>query len=469
MNSILTNLCLLAAILLAGTTIVAQPEKILTYTSSADLKQKLNPGFLLTSPANINHQHTLVLNRSEKKQAIVGFGGTFSEATSYNFKRIRAVKRKEVIEAFFDPVRGAGWTVLRTTINSCDASSEYYSYCETPDDTLLNTFSIQKDIDNYMIPALQQILKVQPSLRIFASPWTPPTWMKDSQMFNKGSLLKQYYPAWALYFSKYISAYQRQGIPIWSITPQNEPEAWEQRWDACGWTPASMHTFIKNHLGPQLKKDHPGVKMIAYDHNKNHLLTWCDTLLGDSATAQYIDAIAHHWYENGEAKMYEPLQQVQQKYPGVPLIASEQGVFGLYLLEAHPSELYAMDIIGNMNNGTSAWVVWGMAFDHLGGPNHASNFNHSPIMINVGQNKLHYNPSYYYIAHFSRFVRPGAWRIGFTNTNPNLHTSAFQNTDGKITVVVLNITDHEESITLHDKETYIGITVAPHSIKTLVY
>jgi glucosylceramidase len=361
--------------------------------STADGQRKLERQ---STPKRVKTAKQLVeLNPNIKYQQIIGFGGTYSEATAFNLKKLSEAKRNEVTQAFFNPQTGAGWNLMRTTINSCDASSEYYSYDEISGDTSLRHFSIQKDIDNYMIGGLQAALAINPKIKIFASPWTPPIWMKDTKVFNQGSLLPQFYDVWANYFSKYLRAYKQAGIPVWAVTPQNEPEAYQQRWDACGWQPAQMRNFIAQHLGPRLEAEHPDVKIIAWDHNKNHMLQWCDTLLQNLASAKHIDAVAHHWYDGGEGKFYEPVETFAKRYPQLPMIAAEQGVFGLYLNESQPAELYARDLIANLNAGTAGWVVWGMAFDHAGGPNHAANFNHSPIMIDVKQQILHYNPSYY--------------------------------------------------------------------------
>lgn len=409
-----------------------------------------------------------VINTQKRYQQIIGFGGTYSEATAYNLKRLSESKRNEVLRAFFDPKTGAGWNLMRTTINSCDASSEYYSYDESDGDTELKNFSIQKDIDNYMLPGLKAASQINSNIKIFASPWTPPIWMKDSRAFNHGSLLPKYYSTWAKYFSYYLSAYKKEGVDVWAVTPQNEPEAYRQAWDACGWKPGEMKTFIADYLGPQLQRDHPNVKLLAWDHNKNHMLAWCDTLLSDPRSACFIKGIAHHWYEEGEGKFYTPLLDVAKKYPGLPLIAAEQGVFGLYLKDGAPAELYARDIMGNLQHGSAGWVVWGMAFDHTGGPNHARNFNHSPIMIDVAQQVIHYNPSYYYIAQFSRYIKPGATRVALENIPDGLQAATCQNPDGELVTVALNENTTNKEISLQWKNKIWRVEVPARSIATLL-
>jgi glucosylceramidase len=456
-------------ILTASTAFAQKVARI--YSSTADLSQRMVHQKPLLFKETKASEQLLEIDTTRQFQSWIGFGGTYSEATAYNLKRLSVAKRKEVLDAFFNTNK-SNWNLLRITINSCDASSEYYSYAETPDDTLLTRFSIQKDIDNYMIPGLREALKRQAQLKLFASPWTPPVWMKDSKVFNKGKLTPQYYSTWALYFAKYLSAYQQNGIKIWGITPQNEPEAYEQRWDACGWQPEEMRDFMSNHLIPTLHKTGwKNTKILLWDHNKNNMMKWCDVLLSDKKIRDNAFAIAHHWYDGGEAKMFEPLSDAQKKYPQYPLMAVEQGVFGLYLEQPEPAELYARDIMGNLQNGSAAWVVWGMAFDHKGGPNHAQNFNHSPIMVDWQNDKIFYNASYYYISHFSRFIKPLARRVHIDNPNASVQSVAFKNKNGEIVVVLLNTSDKDESIHLKLKNhrQSLKIDVLKHAIVSVIF
>lgn len=461
---------LLVFLLLLLTGFASFPQKIRIIETTGDLHVKLTGKKETIVSSKKNKGIGLIeIHPQEQYQTIIGFGGTYSEATAYNLKKLSLQMRKELLEAFLSEKNGAGWNIIRTTINSCDASSEYYSYDETPGDTLLKDFSIRKDIENYMIPGLQQAQQIaNGQLKIFASPWTPPVWMKDSTVFYTGSLRREYYAAWANYFSKYITAYKNNGVDIWAITPQNEPEAYRQAWDACGWKPEQMNDFIKLYLGPKLQKIHPQVKILAWDHNKNHLLQWCNVLFNDTVTKKYLSGIVHHWYDEGEAKQFDVLQKAKQLYPSIPLIAGEQGVFGLYLMQPAPAFLYARDIIGNMNNYSNAWVVWGMAFDHRGGPNHAKNFNHSPVMIDVEKEKLYYNPSYYFIAHFSKYVKRGAKRIGFTNNTDKILVTAFENPGKQLVVVLLNEETVPQSIQLKYNNRYFDIDIKPQSINTIL-
>jgi glucosylceramidase len=190
------------------------------------------------------------------------------------------------------------------------------------------------------------------------------------------------------------------------------------------------------------------VKIIAYDHNRNHMLEWAKVLLADETVAPAIFGFAHHWYEGGEGKNYATLDEFHRLYANKPLLATEQGFFAPLLNSPLPAELYALDLIGNMNHHTAAWIVWGLTFDVNGGPNHARNFNHSPIMLDVERNQIHYNPSYYYLAQVSKFVRPGAVRVGVVNNESRLRTTAFATPYGEIVTLILNNTDQDRPIEL---------------------
>lgn len=468
-TSVSCILCLAA--FTAGPRILSGQTKPVALLSTANLDKKLETHPVLAGSSASPADAVIRIDEQQGRQAITGFGGTFTESTAYNLRRLSAAKRKEILNAFFHPDSGAGWTLLRTTINSCDAASMYYSYDETPGDTLLKQFSIQKDVDNFMIPTLQQAQDIPgASFKIFASPWTPPVWMKNTRKHNIGYLLPQYYKTWALYFSKYISGYKQQGISISAVTPQNEPMAYQQAWDACGWTASQMNLFIKDHLGPELQKQFKdSVAIWAYDHNKKNMLAWMDTLTADPQTAEYIDGITYHWYEEGEGKQFAPVLEAYKKYPGKPIIASEQGVFGLHLRDGNTAELYARDIIGNMNNGSSGWIIWGMAYDSEGKPNHAGNFAHSPVMVDMKTQGVIYNPSYYYLAHFSKFIKPGAINIPASSSDGNVLAAAFKTAENTPVTVVMNQANTAKRVKLLVRGKNYRLALPAHSIATVLF
>ena len=285
-------------------------------------------------------------------------------------------------------------------------------------------------------------------------------------MCNGGSLNASCYSAWALYFSKYIEAYAAQGIPIWAVTMQNEPEA-VSTWENCVYTPAQERDFVKNYLGPRFTQDGITAKIMVYDHNKNDVFTYANTILSDALAAQYSWGVAIHWYDGDH---FDNVLTTHNTFPNTHILHTEgcqDG--GVHLNEWAPAEKYGHDIIGDMNVWTEAWVDWNIVLDQNGGPNHVGNYCSAPIIANTSTGTLTYNPSYYYLAHFSKYVRPDAYRIGISSNDLNLETTAFKNTDGNVVVVVMNKTANAITFKLKDGSYIIKPTIPAHAIMNFIY
>ncbi|MGL4514883.1 MAG: glycoside hydrolase family 30 protein [Lacipirellulaceae bacterium] len=437
------------------------------YRSSADGAERLAP-VAIDSGIEAAGDDAVAIDTSDERQTIVGLGGTFSESSAYNLRRLSPAKRAEVIHAFFSP-DGAGYSLIRVPIGSCDASSKHFTFNENAGDERNAKFSIDPDVANGMIPALREALAVPGAdFKVLASPWTAPLWMKDSGAFNKGRLRPEHQAAYAGYLVEFLDAYRDQGVSVWGLTAQNEPEALEQKWDAMGWDAAQMRDFLRDHLIPAMRGGAPDVKLVAYDHNKPHLMQWADTLMADPVVAGAVWGFAHHWYEEGEAKLYEPLDELGRRYPEKPHFASEQGIFAPALGEGWPAELYLKDLLRSTNHGSVGWIVWGMAFDAKGGPNHAGNFNHSPVMIDVESETVHYNPSYYYLAHASKFVRPGARVLATTGQTDSLDAASFRNPDGTLVVVLQNSAELARRVSVTLSTSALSTELPPKSVTTLI-
>ncbi|MEI7576726.1 MAG: glycoside hydrolase family 30 protein [Armatimonadota bacterium] len=447
------------------TSLAFMNPRITSYFSTYDLQNKLRLAKMVRIGGESTARESIEVDPTKTYQTILGFGGTFSENAAYNFKRISPAMQDKVMKMYLDPKEGANWSLLRINLNSCDASSKVYTFDDAAGDIDLKHFSIQPDIDNNMIPSLRRVMQLRPDAKIMASPWSAPAWMKDSKINNHGKLLPEYQPVWADYMVRFVSEYKKNGVPIWCVTPQNEPEASWQKWDAMGWSNKDLGDFVHNHLAPKLRAAHPEVEIIGWDHNKNNLERWAkDTLTSPERKKDY-QGIAYHWYEGGEGRFYEPLDKFAKMYPDIPYIANEQGLFGTFMLDAHAAELYATDILENMNHGAMGWIVWGFFFDHLGGPNHAKNPSHTPIMVMSDYKSLIVNPTYYYIAQVSKFVNRGAKRVA-CSAPTGLLTSAFVNPDGGTVVVVLNKGDNEAKVRLSVGQAGGELVVPPHSLST---
>ncbi|MCR9250001.1 MAG: glycosyl hydrolase family 30, partial [bacterium] len=232
----------------------------------------------------------------QKFQSIQGFGGAFTESSAYLLNQLSSDKRDEILKAYFSE-NGANYSLTRTHINSCDFSLTNYSYAPLEGDTALSSFSIEEDRDD-IIPMIKDAQAIsKDGFRVVSSPWTAPPWMKDNKTWFGGKLLPEYYATWAKFFSKYIKAYEKEGIPIWAITVENEPLGNGANWESMHYTPYEMAEFIKEHLAPQLKKDSIDVNILVYDQNRGKEMDeWIEVLLKDPEVLENIYGTAVHWY-----------------------------------------------------------------------------------------------------------------------------------------------------------------------------
>lgn len=406
-------------------------------------------------------------------QTFVGIGGALTDASAETFAKLPQNKQAELLDKLYGRVNGIGYTLARTNINSCDFSSDSYTYV-AENDKDLKSFNIAHDL-KYKIPFIKQaIAAAGGKLTLFVSPWSPPAWMKDNHsMLQGGKLLPAYYQSWSNYYVKYIYSLQKLNIPVWGLSVQNEPMA-KQRWESCLYTAEEERDFIKNFLGPTLTRSGlADKKLIAWDHNRDLLYQRANTILSDPNAAKYVWGIGFHWYEDwtGGGKLFDNVRRVNEAFPKTNLIFTEGCAESFDLKKINDwkwGETYGRSLINDFNNGTVGWTDWNVLLDEKGGPNHVGNFCFAPVHADTKTGELTYLNSYYYIGHFSKFIRPGAKRIISSTSRGQLLTTAFKNTDGSIIVVVMN--QSNESIPYHMGigNKAIAYTSQPHSIQTLV-
>jgi len=400
-------------------------------------------------------------------QTVQGFGGAFTEAAAVTLQKMSPARQKEIVEAYFSPDRGHGYTFCRTTIHSCDFALGNYTYIEEGD-RALESFSVERD-QRALIPFIREASKTAGrTLTLFASPWSPPAWMKTNGQMNRGGkLLPEYRQTWADYFVKYIRAYEAEGIPIWGVTVQNEPNA-VQSWDSCVYSAEEERDFVRDVLGPTLARAGLGhVKILVWDHNKERIYERAKTILDDPEANRYVYGVGFHWYTGDH---FEALDAVSRKYPDKPLIFTEGcAAFSPEAGVWETGEHYAHDLIGNLNHGMAAWCDWNLLLDERGGPNHADNFCSAPIMADTRTDTVYYQSSFYYIGHFSRYIRPGAVRLGTSRFTDRLEATAFRNPDGSVAAVVLNRTEEEISFVLRTARGVARVAMPARSIRTFLY
>ncbi|MBT8260624.1 MAG: glycosyl hydrolase [Bacteroidia bacterium] len=432
------------------------------YTTAKDTDLRLTKTGKQTffkTPQALETENSIFVNPNHQFQTFIGIGGAITDASAEVFAKLSPEKQEELLSAYYG-IDGIDYTLMRTSIHSCDFSSGSFTYIEEGDKAL-NTFSIEHD-KQFRLPMIKRaIKKADGNMLFYMSPWSPPAFMKGKKdMLGGGKLLPEYNDTWAMYYSKTIKAYEAEGIDVWGITIQNEPMA-TQRWESCIYTAEEERDFLKNHLGPTLEKEGLGdKKIVVWDHNRDLLSHRANTIFDDPEASKYAWGIGFHWYETwrGGEPNFNALEKVQEAYPDKKLLFTEgcNEAFNANKYQYWPNaERYGNSMINDFNRGTVGWTDWNILLDETGGPNHVMNLCFAPIHADTRTDEIIYTPTYYYIGHFSKFIRPGAKRISTVSSISFLQSTSFINEDGKIVTVVMNSTDDELEYKL-----YIGANMA---------
>ncbi|HEY0529536.1 MAG TPA: glycoside hydrolase family 30 protein, partial [Gemmatimonadaceae bacterium] len=451
-----------------------QGRQIAVYTTANNTNLRITPTETLTFKSMgqpLETQLCVFVDPAKRAQTMVGIGGALTDASAETFAKLPAPKQREILDAYYDPTKGIGYTLGRTNIHSCDFSSDSYTYVKEGDKAL-TSFSVDHD-RRYRIPFIKQArATARGNLNLFASPWSPPAFMKtNNDMLHGGKLKPDSYQAWANYYTKFIRAYEKEGVPIWGISVQNEPMA-TQRWESCIYSAEDERDFLKNYLGPTMRRAGLGDrKIIAWDHNRDLIYQRASTILADPKAAQYVWGIGYHWYEpwSGGDQMFDNVKLVHETFPDKKLIFTEGCVDTFKAEDLHNwrlGEAYGRSMINDFNDGAVGWTDWNVLLDEQGGPNHVGNFCFAPVHADTKTGEIIYTNSYYYIGHFSKFIRPGARRIAAAPSRSALLSTAFVNPDGKMSVVVMNRTDQKVQYFLWLNGQAAEVSSPPRSIQT---
>ncbi len=515
----------------AGDRIAVKPDVGFTYGESADVPVvRVRPDMV--------------------RQKLYGIGTSFTESSAFVLAHLDPGIRAGVMQNIYGE-DGADFSLARTPIGATDFSVEgRYSYADVAGDVALDHFSINPDRDGFsaqrypgirdesfdLLPMIRQALEIkkkqaQKDLRIIASAWTAPSWMKDiddwyhpgttgNHFEGTGGRLKPGYAGtYADYIVRYLDAYRDEAVHIWGLTPVNEPLGNNGQWESMHFSAQSQRDFIRDYLGPKLHGGgHEAVALLMLDHSRTHLEQWADVIYADTKTARYVSGAAVHWYESSFKVYQDLLERVHDKYPDYSIFHTEgciddlgkdapQGVLdpdgykesgwfdnddfwwnrnasdwaysatwpGIDARD-HPMytpvHRYARNIIVSLNHWMSGWIDWNIVLDRHGGPNHVGNFCGAPIMIDTDKGRIFYTPIYYILAQFSRSIRPGDRALQTDRflrglDDDDLHASASINNDNLLSVQVLNTSKNPLEYDLRIGTQRAGVEIAANALQTL--
>lgn len=375
---------------------------------------------------------TVKVNGQIRYQEITGFGAAFTDSAGINLEKLSLPTRKALLESYFGK-SGLQYSTARVPMASCDFSTHEYSYDDVENDFDLRSFNLTIEDYKYKIPYILQALTLtRGNLKLIASPWSAPGWMKTNGRMKGGGKLKgelggAYYITWANYFIRFLEAYQKSGVRFWGVTAQNEPTSGadpDYHWQTMFFNAETQRDFIKKHLGPTLQKSELGkdVALIILDDQRFFLPHWADVVLDDDEAAKYVSGIGVHWYEDFLFAASR-LSETHKRHPDKFILATE-ACNGYTAIMRGPvmgswarGENYVHSIIEDLQNWATGWTDWNLCLDTQGGPTWVSNFVDAPIIVNTTVDEFYKQPMFYAMGHFSKFVRPGSARIGLNLIN----------------------------------------------------
>lgn len=399
-----------------------------------------------------------------RRQSFHGFGGAFTEAAAWSYQQLPPDKQQAFLEAYFGET-GLRYRYGRTHLNSCDFALGNYACMESPDDPVFHT---DRD-ETYLIPMILAAQKTagQP-IGLMVSPWSPPAFMKtNNDMNHGGKLLVEFRELWARCLARYVAFYRSHGCDVRMISIQNEPAA-TQTWDSCiysGKEEGEFAILLRAALDAEKLND---VKILAWDHNKDILVYRAEDTLSVPGAAECVNGFAIHWYTGDH---FDAVRLTRECWPDKALWFTEGCVeYSRFdgMSRQQKAEMYAHDILGNLNAGMCGSIDWNLLLDAKGGPNHVGNFCEAPVMLTADGKDFQIMTEYYYIGHFSRFLQPGAICLGSSTYCGGVEAVAFENPDGGRIVVLLNRTDGVLPVSVTDNSSDgFRFDLDPHSIATL--
>lgn len=414
-------------------------------------QEQAMPAAASAQPANLQLAGT-------RHQTWQGFGGCFNELGWITLSALDEPARRQIISALFDPQTGCRFNLCRLPIGASDYAAEWYSHDETDGDFALNHFNIGRD-RGYLIPYIKSALQLRPDLKLFASPWSPPTWLKFPKAYNYGTLIwkKEYLETYARYFLKFVQAYRAEGITINQVHVQNEPVA-DQKFPSCVWTGAQMRDFIRDYIGPLFRAEQPDCAVWLGTLNTDDYDGFPNLVLSDPLAREFVGGVGYQWAGKGA------VQRSYEGWPEVPLMQTENECG-----EGENSWEYARYVFGLLrhyiSNGVEAYVYWNMVLQP-GGLSTWGWHQNAMITVDPATGEVTYNPEFYVMKHFAHFVAPGATRLGLSGSW-TANAVAFANPDNSTVVVIGNPFNESRPLTFASAAGKVTVTLAPYSFNTL--
>lgn len=490
----LSKLCVVAVFagLIESARVPAQEISVFRSSTAGDrLSQVSSVSF---SEGSASPESGFRINEQAQYQKMLGFGASFLEAGMICINSLEPAEQEKVFETIFDPVKGAGFTAMKTVIGATDfmSAGPMYTYADTPGDVEMKSFSIARDLEpNGLIPYIRRAQK-HGSFILQATMDYPPDWMLVDVHRNQ-NVDKKYYDALALYFLRYLQEYQRQGIFIDYLSPFNEP---------MGYTKipfAELRDLIKYHIGPLFYRERTRTRLQTSDFiDRVAALRGASIILDDPETARYVSGIAYHGYDwrrqsiRPEARTgykfdeFKAIHELYRRYRGtIPVWMTEICYYNggtswakpLPRYEFEDGDWWGQQIFSDIEAGAAGWTYWNLILDQNGGPwlvspvhgNPENNVQHPVIIVDRETKRVTYTGLFYYLAHFSKFVRPSAARIASSGKVEDVRCLAFCHSDGRIVVQLMNSAPEERKVTLTWNQRNVEMTLPAVSITTCLW
>jgi glucosylceramidase len=441
-------------------------DAVEVYESTTDLKESLQQKDSVTFGTTRAPALTITVQPAKTYQEMEGFGASLTDSSAWLlFNKLDAVQRKELLNKLVDPARGIGLNFLRQPMGASDFALDDYSYDDVPageSDPELQHFSIAHD-QAYIVPVLKEALAVNPRLKIIASPWSAPGWMKTSDNLVGGRLKPEAYPAFAKYFVKFVQAYEAAGIPVYAITMQNEPMYIPNDYPGMGMNGQEQAAFLRDHLGPAFRAAHLKTKVMVFDHNWN-LIEFPITLLSDAKAASFADGIATHCYGGTPAAQ----EELHSRFPDKPIWLTECS--GGDWQTGRILDEQASLIINSTRHWAKSVILWNLALDQDHGPfKGGCKTCRGVVTVNdaASPSTVATTVDYVALGHASKFLASGAVRIE-SNTfgHGSLEDVAFRNPDGSIVLMVLSGSNEPVSFNVECQGRYFSYQLQGGSVVT---